>query len=295
MRTVSIDPSAATGANRTRAFTLIELLVVLAIIAILASIGLLVANRVSGGGKEAATKDLLKILDSTLQSIAADKGPKLPSLWTDESLNKNQYPLFDGRIGNNPGSDPVANPAEPSLTWYLLLTGESTSVSAAMGGLDPRFVLKAPIVTSLTAGQKEILTGMPNAPQTSAGGVVSGLVIKDAWGEPIRFVHPTYQGGSGAFAISNGSGGWSMGPSRQSQMKSFKQGAGSQQVTMRRSWRADTAGGIGDADEGLCPGGAPYFYSVGEDKDPGLRKGTGGENVYLIEPKFTPETSKIVD
>ena len=101
----------------------------------------------------------------------------------------------------------------------------------------------------------------------------------------IRFVHPTFDNGYGPYFDGTNT------QARTLRKISYNQGGNpAQPINMRRSYRPAT-GTIGDADEGICAGRVPYFYSVGPDGDPGAR----ADNVYSNHPTFPLETAKFVD
>jgi hypothetical protein len=109
-----------------------------------------------------------------------------------------------------------------------------------------------------------------------------GTTVLDAWGNPIRFVHPVWQGGYGAFVKADGT----LDSSRPDRKVPSVDGL--TEISYTRSYRT-AAGGSGSADEGLCPGNRPYFYSAGRDGDPGTRE----DNVYGTPPSFPAETAKL--
>ncbi len=276
-----------------RGFTLIELIVVISIIAILASIALMVGNRVMQTGRVNLTKNLLMILDKTQDNYMQDRDGKLPYKWTDTSAQKNEFGIVDGRILPAANSSAVV---EPSTTFYLLAIEDSPSAQATIKGLDSRFVVRAPISNAAVPANYDpsnfstIYTKQSAMPQTStAGAQVFGLVIKDAWGNAIRYVHPKFHGGYGAFAINGAMAPATSGRDavfNNSSLFKLKQNGADYALQFRRSFRPDTAGTTGDADEGLCTGSRGYFYSPGPDKDAGTR----GDNVYLdAKPQFPPE------
>jgi prepilin-type N-terminal cleavage/methylation domain-containing protein len=283
-----------------RGFTLIELIVVITIIAILASIALLVGNRVVQQGRITLTKNLLQVLDKTQESYMQDRDGKVPFKYTDTSANHNEFGIVDGRISPVGTNDLV----EPSTTFYLLATGESPSVQSTIKGFDSRFIVNSPInnvappATEDLTLFKTIYTKQSVKPQTTtAGEVVNGIVIKDPWGNAIRYVHPKFHGGFGNYLnmaanppamvttptstrddVFNTTGNFKL-----------KQNNADYALKFRRSFRPDANGQTGDADEGLCTGGRGYFYSPGQDKDAGTR----GDNVYLdARPQFPPENGR---
>lgn len=126
-------------------------------------------------------------------------------------------------------------------------------------------------------------------PKNTDGTFVTPIFVKDGWGRPIRFVHPKYAGGFGAF-----DNGTSLDASRADMSVTYKQGGNLQTATLRRSYRpfltaSSSATQVGDADEGIPITSQPYFYSGGVDGDPGTRS----DNVYSVTPKFQAETANL--
>jgi prepilin-type N-terminal cleavage/methylation domain-containing protein len=279
-----------------RGFTLIEIVVVLAIIGILSALALMVGSRVKESSRIELTKSLVRVLDSTQESYFHDRDAKVPYKYTDGAAQPNEFGIIDGRIAPVTGSS-SSDRAEPSVTFCLLAMGESTSVQSAIGGFDSRFVVRSPIVTGAPPANpldfSTIYTGQGVAPQPSAGaGPVYGLVLKDPWGNALRYVHPRFQGGYGDFSPDGVALGGA--PGRETLFNlggtfKLKHGAADYAVQFRRSFRPSiSASDIGDADEGLCTGGRGYFYSTGPDSDPGTR----ADNVYINRPQFPSETAK---
>lgn len=288
-----------------RAFTLIELIVVISIIAILASIALMVGSRVMQSGRVSLTKNLLMILDKTQDNYMQDRDGKLPYKWTDTSAQKNEFGIVDGRI-NPAGTNDVV---EPSTTIYLLAIADSPSAQATIKGIDSRFIVRAPISNSAPVGGynptdfKTIYTKQSVAPQTNISGEqVFGYVIKDPWGNAIRYVHPKFHGGYGDYldmgvsppsmvTTPTSTRGDKFNPTGSFKLKQDNSigGPASYQLQFRRSFRPDANGSTGDADEGLCTGSRGYFYSPGPDQNAGTR----GDNVYLdAKPQFPPENAR---
>lgn len=255
-------------------FSLIEIMAVLAIIAILTTIAVVVAGRVTNSGRVQATQDIIRILDTALDSYVAAREASIPPAFKDDA--NAFHPLWDGR----PVGAAADAAAEPSVQLFLLIATEVPEVELIMQGLDAKFVSRAPISTNGNPVRKYVNGVLTN---------VNALVVKDAWNQPIRFVHPIWQGGAGDYW--NGSG---MTGGRPQYLEYDVNGNGSisAQERIRRSFRPfnPTSPGaiypIGDADEGLCPGNRPYFYSAGPDGDPGTRS----DNVYTKKPEFPTET-----
>lgn len=232
-----------------RGFTLIELLVVVLIIAVLVGIGLAVGARVIGGGKTAQTRDLLKTLDNVLNSYRNATDGLPPAAIIDPRLPEGAvggavvyFPMADAWDMDN---DRTIN----SLGLFLAEARRVPEVSDLLNNIDPSRYQEF----SYTLG----------APVTAPGASEPTLpTVLDAWGNPIRFVHPAFHGvrnmGEDVEDI--------IGPPA----------AGSYYPEeIRRS------PGQRDADGGLTTG-TPYFYSAGPDGDPS----TIEDNVYTTEPKI---------
>lgn len=277
-------------------FTLIELMVVLSIIAILATIGLYVGRRVSEGGKSRVTANTLQLLDQMLTSYKASKG-QLPRPYFDAYNSTGlpaRFPIIDARTINPDSRSATnaqyANVAEPSLSLLLAaMVQEDPGVSETLKRIDP----------SLMVSVDSINTGFMNsggvadegAPRDANRVLIKGVVIKDGWGNAIRFVHPEFHGGYGNsyIRINNASSGYTQKTRGNLSVTAtnlpgpieFRRAAFPFDPDMR------AAGQIGDADEGLCTNGAPYFYSCGSDGDPGTR----ADNIYsLNKPTFAVDT-----
>lgn len=267
-----------------RAFTLIELMVVIVILVLLMGIGLAVANQVTQGGKIRTTQSLLRVMDQTLGDYQSSTGKKLTGIYRD--TDRNDFPLFDGRVV---GFDALNTPATPSQAIYMCIIRESASAMAMLSGIDQAFVTTVNTLSYPGLGQVNF-----NQPSVAAKGLV---IVKDAWGEPLRVVHPKWHGGFGQFYKYDGSAYAAATPARGNLDAVFRSGSGEQNLSLRRAAIPYTSAAkpnedgwlptwTGDADEGLCQGGAPYFYSSGPDKDPGRR----ADNLYTNIPTFTAES-----
>lgn len=273
-------------------FTLIELLVVIAIIAIIASISLLVANRVTEGGRTDQTRNIIRTMDQVLAAYSADQGGgKFPSKYVDETAQKNEYPIVDARL-DSASVDRTALP-EPTVQLFLLASGESASLMSMVNGIDGTFrdadgkrgrIVESQNVVSYAFGAAgtTVVRADGNTPAKAP-------LVRDPWGNAIRYVHPRYSGGHGDFNTQS-AGSWTS-QARAKLMVTVKRGGADTSLEFRRSYRPfnpTTATGtpVGDADEGVAAGARPYFYSAGPDGDPGTRD----DNVYTDPPAFPSET-----
>lgn len=250
-------------------FTLVELLVVIAIIGILMTLALVVGGRVAKGGERSLTESTIRALDATLTAYIAEREAKFPTYFVDDS---NQvFPIIDGRRA---GQNTLGAPAQPTIALYLLLAEQVPGVQEALKGIDKKFMTRKQVVDSDPSRIVKDRNGQP----------IDGLFINDAWGNPIRFVLPSYHGGHGEFCGTNGTveNGRPPIPVKIAKFNYDEQ--------WRRSYRpfdnAQLGRYVGDSDEGMCVGGRPYFYSAGPDGDPGTRD----DNVYTVTPQFPLET-----
>ncbi len=270
-------PRRTRNSHRT-AFTLIELLIVVGIIGLLMAIGLVVGQKVSSGGKDRLTQDIIRALDSAVVEYEAVKSELPPSRLTlGRGSNRVEYPILDARL-ESAGVDKVANPPVNSIVRFTAALAAVPQAQAAIAGIASRG----------SSGKSYLRDSLIEANVTVDGKNVDvrGQEILDAWGQPIRAVVPGYDGGWGRYHD-----GSSM-KTRDNLLVSYK--SSTQQVDnepYRRSARPfnPSAAGqpVGDADEGICPSRRVYFYSAGEDGDPGKRK----DNVYTTVPKFPKETA----
>lgn len=268
----------AIQANSRSAFTLIELLIVIGIIAVLVALAVVVGAKVVEGGRSRATTDVIRVLDGTLGAWQLNARTPLPSvLEVKEDATRSRYfPIIDARRPG--GNNEFAADVEPSVLYYSALVMQDESVVPEFEQLDSAFV------SSASAPQEDPRNGQREP------WAIRAVDVRDAWGRPIRFVHPEFHGGYGEYWDADGERMATRDPMRV--MVKNPQGR-EIEVEYRRSYRpfeADATGRkatwVGDADEGMAVGGRGYFYSAGDDGDPGTR----ANNVYSIEPRFPVET-----
>lgn len=254
-----------------RAFTLIELLVVLGIIAILITLSITVGRQVTRGGEDRVTRDMERVLDVTLSSWFGDKDSKFPSYLevadTQTGPEDKKAAIIDA---TRAGAGVVT---EPTLAMFLLEARETASVDATLKQqIDAKYFKDVPLRT--TYGKT-----------FWRGGRDTATTITDAWGRPFRFVHPVWQGGYGGFVRAG---------SVISRPDRDVPNIDGQPLAYTRSYRiaaqvALSTDVLGTADEGLCPGNRPYFYSAGRDGDPGTRE----DNVYATPVSYPTETATL--
>lgn len=253
----------ASRSDRRLAFTMIEILLVVGIIVILAVLALTVGNKVAGSAKVTATKKRLDQLDAALAAYFKAKGGYPPAFVLDPrpalSAAKNAIPIIDGQYGPNATTSPALN----TVGLFLLQSKGLPEVEKAVSTLGSD-ALKEVDVDSQG-------TGMPDLAKQPRL-----LTVLDAWGNPIRYVHPTFHGYvHGATA-----------DTPIATDKVLEKGAMGAQLTFPITpiWRhpATTTYPKANADGGLTKGGKPYFYSAGPDGDPS----TTDDNVYTEQPDF---------
>jgi len=268
------------------AFTLIELLVVIVVIGVLLTLVVAVGSKVIGGNKANLTKDLIRTLDTSLQSYMGDNNNVIPpALVADpevlESDEPRMIPIVDGVVM------PTRTPIN-SVGLYMLEAARFNSSDSVLRGFDAKHVRRF-------------------KPSVGDGGVV-GLedeqpeltTVFDAWGQPLRFVHPKFDSevlddprnecepGRGVRmngTNSNNNGYFFGEPVTFYQNLAF--GRVRRNFVSSRERRTEVCANqemlvAGDGDGGITVAGRPYFYSMGPDADPSDRE----DNVYSESPQF---------
>lgn len=224
----------------SRAFTLVEMLVVIGIIVILIAASLVVGHHVVGGGKVRATADTLRLLDTALANYIQEKGEiPPPTLDHPVATVTNRYPVADATFGAGVTIDTVG--------MFIQQAQSSSSAKAAVERLQSKFTR----MYDPDGGAANAANSLP--PLNS---------VIDAWGNPIRYVHPVFDGiidpaENVSAMIGNAPAGRTYYPQ-----------------TIQRSGT--------NSDLGVCLSNRPYFYSCGPDGRPE----TTGDNVYVVTPPF---------
>jgi len=278
------------------AFTLVEILVVIAIIAVLVAITTLVGSAVVDTGKKRATQGVLQTLDSALAAYIDSKGDNPPALVPipyaslptalqgDYSIDESAYyPAIDGRGRESTSGDlKEVN----SVALFIESSKVVPSTQEIINSINPKYLR---VYTADEEIQPQLLTAF------------------DAWGNPIRYVHPKFDGIIEGERRSLGdagrpvniinpnkpffvAGALPMNPGRSVRMNF---------VRRNRLIDADfgdgglnSGGGLNlggladfellpDSDGGLTTGNRPYFYSAGPDGNPATLE----DNIYLAPPQ----------
>lgn len=297
---------AAAAATRTRTgarpgLTLIEVLVVVGIIALLVSILLAVGAGVQQNARIRQTTDVLRLVDEAVQGyndITGGLPPSFievpspnPALSTDRLQNV-FIPLLDGVDM----TDGHANRRPINSIGLFIYEAERAGLSGIFDGIPTDWVRQ-------DDGDVNVEDGTRLAP----GGRQPELkTIVDAWGNPIRYVHPRFDGVLTADATAlaapcalysqrgvdlfdpTQTGGLGLPFPSPKLVQIPIRDVRRNRITDNGCGGTDPADNeIGDADGGICIGNTPYVYSAGPDGDPST---TGeNQNVYLARPRFEIE------
>ncbi len=262
-----------------RGFSLIEVLLVIGIIAILAVIALTVGTKMAGTGKVAKTSETLKVLDLALTEYVAAKGgipsPTVvdPEYKADSAVENDVpiWPVVDGRYVNTSDHGTLN-----SIGFFLVQARGIPNVEKAIAGLDASLIKEYTPKEEVDTGQAQPYR---NKQATDNFQPHQMRTVLDAWGNPIRYVHPAWHG-----LVREGGGG-AYDPSKfqtVAQILADAQAGKKYAADKIRRNNQATGNTIADSDGGLTKGGRPYFYSAGPDGDPG----TIDDNVYLVQPQF---------
>lgn len=276
-----------------------EMMVVLGIMAILMAIGITAGSQIFASSKERLTQQTLAALDRSLTEYISVEG-RIP-----EPVYIYAKPKDSGSNPWNSPNDfrwiPVADavtdepPYSPhetinSVGWYL------KQIEQIESAMEPIRALPEKVFTSVEFHSTDDMEG-DNFPQYDEAMPEQSEphplpTVLDAWGNPIRYVHPAFQGVIYGNYPNVGGNVASFVPLRDDPTtanvegvliipSSIHDGAGRPPTPVPEAFtdirRSPTQG---DADGGLCTNNRPYFYSCGPDGDPS----TVDDNVYLVRP-----------
>ncbi len=269
-----------------RGFTLIEMLVVIIIVGILVTLVVAVGARVTTTSRANTTRDVIRALDTSLSNYIADSGEDRPTASVayeeNTSVGNRNFPIIDGVVPTTNGAT-VVN----SVGLFMLQAKDYSSAYGVAEGLGSEFVrLYTP---ASGGGQVGVGDEQPEL-----------LTVFDAWGQPIRYVHPNFDGeivDEPRPDCQKGSPVRMRGSSPANNGYFFGENPAFYQelafMRVRRNYITErerdpavcsTFQALipGDGDGGECVSGRPYFYSMGPDADPSDRE----DNVYTGEPRF---------
>ena len=277
----------AISARVQRAFTMVELLVVVGIIAVLVGLSLVVGAQVMSGGKQRLTADAIKVLDQALEEYIAVKGGENPPalfIQNPASGNPQAFPIADARDMSNT----FASPTGVGLSGHQMINSvgffyeEGKKIASVRAILDklPSQLVRTFDADADGAGQPALTT------------------VFDGWGNPIRFVHPVWQG----VVVGPLGSASTTSPATARDMSEVTpltppMTPGIAQIRRNHQFTAGTgAESKPDSDGAMCVGNRPYFYSAGSDGLVGVKldAATGKvvenyneDNVYTTVPNFT--------
>lgn len=298
-----------------RGFTLIELLVVILMIGILIGIVLTVGANVMSGGKSRQTADTIRTVDTAVETYIRDVGrtppafvlafrPGRPEQFPLDGDDFAAYPLADA-VDVTPGGD--ANRTRINSIGLFIRAAEEIGLEDIFAGVSSRLLVR-------WDGDFDLVESS-GSPPSAPGRQPELRTILDAWGQPLRFVHPAWDGiiteqdnqgvrrATGRFgnsvrpitANTNDLGADFWLPANRAP-ENFDPGNSNdfpiRQIRRdrltdedRSNWSLTGVTPIGDGDGGYTIGGRPYIYSAGPDGDPS----TTDNNVYTTTPRFAAE------
>jgi prepilin-type N-terminal cleavage/methylation domain-containing protein len=280
----------------TRGFTLLEILVVISIIALLVGISAMVGTAVIDSGRKKSTQGIIQSLDQALAAYIDQKGDIPPALvevpFADlpESIKNEMpgdvsafYPAVDGQGMENLADDiKMIN----SVALFIQSVSVAPATQEIINSINPKYVQNF-------SADEDVQPFL--------------LTVFDAWGNPIRYVHPKFDGIIERERRSLADAGEPVNlvnPNKPFFVAGALPENSVQRVRMkfvRRNRLVDAdfgdaglsgGGGINpsalsdydlipDSDGGLTIGNKPYFYSAGPDGNPA----TIEDNIYTITPQ----------
>ena len=265
-----------------RGFTLMELLIVISIIGLLIAITFAVGSKVVDGGKRTATEQTIRVLDTALAAYKAAKDdlPPVQCVWTPSGGGAAKvWPMSDVRDMASTAGDRGGLPINPagkqminSVGWFLYEALKIPEAKAAIDQLPTKLVSTFDIDGQGADNQPELVT------------------VFDAWGNPLRFVHPALDG----IMPSAGETGDIDLLARLGPPPKGTYGTATVRRNSTESLNAAAAETFADGDGASCLGASGYFYSAGPDGKVGQKRDAAGkliedfnaDNVYSKAPTF---------
>lgn len=267
------------SSSTVRAYTLIELLVVIGIIGILMAIAVAVGSNVVGGGKSKSTSDVLKTLDTALAQYMSGRNGKAPLPFVTHPIESTHpselIPIVDGeiRLGMGGRQFMMAN----SAAFFVLQSKDVSAADNIIKGIPTRF-----------------MRDYTSDPDADPDIPVMPTPI-DAWGNPIRYVHPSFDG-----ALYDNPGASNPAPTTFRQIQDVldnpPNGRTFSFTEIRRAYFVNGGSASDNAkltDGGTCVGDRGYFYSLGPDGKAGFERRADGsvadynaDNIYSTKPNL---------
>jgi len=286
------------SSTRPSAFTLIEILVVIAIIAVLVGITTAIGSSVINSGKKKATRAVIQSLDQALGAYIDQTGDIPPAL-----VEVPFASLPSGVQTDMPTSNGVKLSAfYPAIDGRANLDRTDLRLVNSIG----LFIQSASVVPAVQERITEINSKFVKnySPDEAIQPLL--LTVFDAWGNPIRYVHPKFDGIIERVRRRLGDAGDPVNIINPNK-PFFVRGALPADTRRVRMWfvrrnrlikadfggSAPSQGGVNqqqisdfdllpDSDGGLTIGNKPYFYSAGPDGDPS----TIDDNIYTTTPQL---------
>jgi prepilin-type N-terminal cleavage/methylation domain-containing protein len=266
IRHYTYGPSARSG------FTLIELLVVIGIIGLLIGITLVIGGGVMNGSRKSATLNTIQVLDSALEAyIKSTDGSPPPTAVGLDTLTPNN--IFLGADARDMATGFMNN----SIAVFMFQAAKVPDAKGVLDRLPPKFVKRY---------DGDDPAGGTTPPQPFV------MTVFDGWMQPIRYVHPAFQGDViGDIATPNPAT-TAARPTDQV-VGAAPVGQTYAMANIRRNHVVTTT--AADSDGGVCPSTRPYFYSAGQDGLVGWLMDASGntivtnnntDNVYTTVPKL---------
>lgn len=279
---------------QARGFTIIELVVVVGILALLVAITAVVGANIVAGARGGKTQNAIKALEVSLTEYVSDRGNIPPPTVEEQNPERAEtddeklVPVADAVFDvdhTEPGSSQPTPRLLNSVGFYLVQLQESPGADAQIKSLSDEFLQTRPTYTPTS--DSDISTG---GSSIGENGDHTGIpTVLDGWGNPIRYVHPRFDGQIGQRFDDRRKGD----AGRAIEVTVFLSGFEGRENDLAireirrnkivRSEHPEIALSQRDSDGGMCTNDRPYFYSAGADGDPS----TIEDNVYATEPNFT--------